>query len=200
MAPETDLFVYRVCADDGSCWADDIALALKTATDNGAQIITMSFGSDSTSSLVSDAISYADEKDVLMIAAAGNDGPYPDSIDYPASSPEVVSVGAIDVRDIIADWSSRGSNGATKHYERNQGDVELVAPGVNVESTWKDGGYAILSGTSMAVPHVAGLAAKLWEKDAEDPAATTRDLLHKITRDIPPEGDDDSSGWGLPQP
>lgn len=200
MAPEADLFVYRVCANDGSCWADDIATALKTATDNGAQIVTMSFGSDSTSSLVSGAISYADKKGVLMIAAAGNDGPYPESIDYPASSTEVVSVGAIDVRDAIADWSSRGSNGATKHYERNEGDMELIAPGVNVESTWKDGGYAILSGTSMAAPHIAGLAAKLWVKDAEDPAEATRDLLHKITADIPPEGDDDASGWGLPQP
>ena len=71
--------------------------------------------------------------------------------------------------------------------------------GVNVESAWKDGGYAILSGTSMASPYIAGLAAKLWQKDALNPAAATRDMLHQFSTDHLPVGDDDASGWGIPR-
>lgn len=198
VAPAVNLFVYQVCSSSGSCWADDISIAIRLATDNGANIINLSLGSDSSSQLISDAVAYASDKNVFVVAAAGNDGPYVGSIDYPAAHSVVIAVGALDINKNIADWSSRGLNSETKPYVVEDGDVEFAAPGVNVESAWKDGGYVVLSGTSMATPHVAGLAAKLWQKDSLTPAFSTRELLHKFSRDLLPLGDDSDSGWGLP--
>ncbi len=198
MAPETNLFAYKVCSNNGTCWADDIAVALRTATDDGANIVNMSLGSDNPSQLIIDSTNYAVSKNVLVVAAAGNDGPYVGSIDYPGADANIVAVGATDKDIQIPDWSSRGNNSKTRVYVVEEKDMELVAPGVSIESTWKDGGYAILSGTSMASPHVAGLAAKLWQKDALNPASATRELLHELTADLLPIGDDDNSGFGFP--
>jgi subtilisin len=199
VAPEANIFAYKVCSDSGMCWADDISVAIRAAADNGTNIINMSLGSDAESALISDAITYASTKNVLVIAAAGNDGPYVGSIDYPAANPTVIAVGAVNSALDVSEWSSRGINSTTEPYVDEDQDIELAAPGVNVESAWKDGGYAILSGTSMAAPHVSGLAAKLWQKDAENPASATRDLLHQFSTDLQPLGDDDASGWGIPR-
>lgn len=194
IAPETSLYAYKVCGANGSCWSDDIAAALRTAADNGAQVVNLSLGSDVKSSLITDAVAYAAGKGVLVVAAAGNDGPYFDSIDYPGALAEVAAVGALDSAFVIPDWSSHGINSTTEPYVVEARDIEFAAPGVNVESTWKDGSYVILSGTSMASPHVAGLAAKLWQGDA----AATRLFLQNSAHELLPPGDDDSSGFGLP--
>jgi len=199
IVPEANILAYKVCSDSGMCWADDIAVAIRTAVDNGANIINLSLGSDMESQLITDAANYAVSKNVLVVAAAGNDGPYIGSIDYPAANSTVVAVGAVNSTLGIPDWSSRGINSTDEQYVIENRDMEFAAPGVNIESTWKDGGYATLSGTSMASPHVAGLAAKLWQKDAKDPASATRDLLHQFSTDIQPLGDDDASGWGIPR-
>ncbi len=198
VAPDASLFAYKVCSANGSCWSDDIAVALRTAADNGANIVNLSLGSDTLSSLIADAINYATDKGVLVVAAAGNDGPYLESIDYPAALVPVVGVGALDATSNIADWSSRGVNSTDTAYLKEEKDIEFAVPGVNIESTWKDGAYVILSGTSMAAPHIVGFAAKLWQKDAPKPAEATRELLHTLSHDILPAGDDDASGWGLP--
>src|SRR3989338_3989679 len=198
MAPEAELFAYKVCSNNGTCWADDIAVALRMATDDGTNIINMSLGSDNPSPLITDATAYAVSKKVLVVAAAGNDGPYIGSIDYPGADMNVVAVGAVDKDIQTPDWSSRGINLTTEPYVVEEKDIELTAPGVGVESTWKDGGYAILSGTSMASPHVAGLAAKLWQKDSLDPASDTREILHRLVTDLLPIGDDNNSGFGFP--
>ena len=198
MVPEANLFVYKVCSNNGTCWADDIAVALRTAADDGVNVVNMSLGSDNPSQLITDATNYAVSKNVLVVAAAGNDGPYAGSIDYPGADANVVAVGAVNEDIQIPDWSSRGNNSTSTYYVVEEKDIEFAAPGVNIESTWKEGGYAILSGTSMASPHVAGLAGKLWQKDALNPASATRELLHKLTTDLLPIGDDDDSGLGFP--
>ncbi len=206
VAPDASIFAYKVCGTNGSCWSDDISDALRTAADKGVNIVNMSLGSDTPDKIIGDAVNYAVSKGVLVIAAAGNDGPYTGSIDYPGAYASVVAVAAIDSSHNIPDWSSRGVNSTTTPYVVEQGDVEFAAPGVNVESTWNNGGYAVLSGTSMATPHVAGLAAKEWQSTALDPASATRALLHdKFSTDLGPLDsnlqpiDDDASGFGLPQ-
>jgi len=198
VAPEANIFAYKVCGTNGSCWSDDIAFALRTAADSNANIVNLSLGSDLESSLIKEAVDYAVGKGVLVVAAAGNDGPYLGSIDYPGANPSVIAVGAFDSTSDIAEWSSRGINSETEPYVVEDRDIEFAAPGVNIESTWKDGSYVILSGTSMATPHVVGLAAKLWQKDAEDPDSATHELLHKFSENLLPPGDDDASGFGFP--
>jgi len=199
VAPETNLFAYRVCSSSGFCYADDIAMAIKEATDNGANIINISLGSDNYSPLIFEGIEYAVTRGLLVVAAAGNDGPYFDSLDYPAASKEVVGIGAFDVFINIAEWSSRGKNSATESYVKEDRDIEFAMPGVNIESTWRDGGYAILSGTSMASPFLTGLASKYWQFTSENPAESTRAFLRNSVDDIHLIGDDDASGWGFPR-
>ena len=199
IAPEVSLLAYRVCSISGSCYSDDVATALKVAADNGANIVNLSLGSDSSSSLIQEGVNYAVSKGVLIIAAAGNDGPYFDSIDYPAAYETVVGVGAFDTLASVSGWSSRGINSTTNPYIKEARDIEFAMPGVNIESTWNNGGYAILSGTSMASPHLAGLAAKYWQSTADKPADATRLLLRAYSEDINLPGDDNSSGWGFPK-
>lgn len=197
-APQASISVFRTCNNAGICLSDDIAVAMRKAVDTGAQIIVLGLGGEAESSFIDDAIAYAKEKEVLVIVAAGNDGPYDDSVDWPARNPLVISVGALDSEKAAAEFSSRGINRITKAYQADEGDIEFAAPGVNIESTFRDGGYAILSGTSMAAPHIAGVAALLWQKDALYPAQTTRFLLHGMAEDLLPVGDDGATGWGMP--
>jgi len=196
VAPEASLMAIKVCGAV-FCWGDDIAAGIRYAADNGANIISMSLGGDLPDPQVLSAIDHAvDNKGVLVIAAAGNDGPTEGSIDYPAAYEKVVAVGAIDINEDVPDWSSRGVNDG--NYSIEEREVEFGAPGVNVESTYNDGCYTYFSGTSMATPHVSGLAAKLWQHTAEDPATATRSYLQDNAIDIWYSGDDPATGFGLP--
>lgn len=198
VAPEANLAVYKVCDTDGTCFADDVASAIRYAVDQKADVVLISVGSDTESSLVRDAVNYATSKGVMVVAAAGNDGPDSGGVDFPAAQDSVVSVGALDAKGNVPDWSSHGNNEISKAFVKEAGDIEFAAPGVNIESTGKDGDYVTLSGTSMAAAHIAGLAAKEWQSDAKEPTETTRDLLHKFSNDVLPLGDDSESGWGVP--
>lgn len=198
IAPGSQVLAYRVCSADGICFSDDIAVAMHDAVDAGAQIIVLGFGGDEASSFMDAAVAYAQEHQVLVVAAAGNDGPYEESVDSPARDPRVVAVGALDEDGAPAEFSSRGTNATTEEYVQDEGDVEFGAPGVNIESTSLQGGYAVLSGTSMAAPHVAGVAALIWQGEDEHPADATRDALHELARDVAPPGDDPATGWGMP--
>jgi len=192
VAPEAKLMEIKVCGNSGFCWADDIAEGIRYAADNGANIISMSLGGDTPDPQILAAIDYAVENGVLVIAAAGNDGPEEGSIDYPGAYVKVIAVGAIDASENVPDWSSRGVNDGD--YVMEEREVEFGTPGVSIESTWNDGCYKYLSGTSMATPHVSGLAAKLWQGSA----GATRDYLHQVAKDIWEPGDDMATGFGLP--
>ncbi len=198
VAPDAKLMIYKVCAADGTCFADDVASGIRHATEEGANIIVLSLGSENQSSLISDAISYANDHDVLVVAAAGNDGPYTNSIDFPASNVSAVSVGVLDSSFTIPDWSARGAN-TTISDDKKAGDLEFVAPGVNIESTSNNSDYVTLSGSSMAAAHIAGFAAKEWQSGADHAAAATRTLLHKLAQPISDEPNANASGWGIPQ-
>ena len=195
VAPDANLSIVKVCDKRGWCYGDDIAAGIYYAADNGANIISMSIGGDNPDPQVLAAIDYAvDEKGLLVVAAAGNDGSADGSIDYPGAYVKVMAVGAIDSTEAVPSWSSRGINDGD--YIIEEREVEFGAPGVSVESTWKDGCYNTISGTSMSTPHVAGLAAKLWQGSA----SATRTKLQERAKlhDVHTHGDDTATGFGLP--
>ncbi len=169
----------------------------------------MSFGGSSLSTVEKEAIDYAVGKGLLLVAAAGNSGPGYDTISYPAAYVKVGAVAAIDSTDTVTDFSARGKNNFDFIIEERE--VEVAAPGKSIESTWKDGGYRFLSGTSMATPHVSGLAAKFWNgvtdlnDDGSINGADVRIFIlgrakdYDITKGILADaGDDPASGFGLP--
>ncbi|MFG6118704.1 S8 family serine peptidase [Thalassobacillus sp. B23F22_16] len=215
VAPDADLWAYKVLNDRGSGYMDDIANAIEHAADEGqAQgvnvVISMSLGASSESSLVTDAVNYANSQGALVVAAAGNSGPDANTIGFPGGLQGAVAVAALENTQEngtyrVADFSSRGNPDTDGDYEIQRLDVEVSAPGAAIESTWYDGGYNTISGTSMATPHVSGLAAKVW---AENPGLSNADLRAELqsratANDIlggigAASGDDYASGFGFP--
>ena len=147
----------------------------------GAKVISMSLGGGASSTLQS-AVSNAYSRGSVLIAAAGNDGN--STVSYPAGYAEVVSVGATDNRDRKASFSNTNA------------DVEVAAPGVNVLSAKRGGGYVSFSGTSMATPHASGVAAVLWQLNPGQTAAGIRGLLNQRVDDLGAAGRDTSFGFG----
>lgn len=200
VAPAVSLQIIKVCGG-GGCFGDDIAAAIDYVAGQGAQVINMSFGGNSESSLIRDAI--ARHPDTLFVASAGNDGPAPGSIDYPAANSNVVAVAAHDTNLMVASFSSRGITDGDDGTLSSR-EIEFSAGGVQVESTNKGGCYSKLSGTSFSSPTIAGLAARLWTA-AGGTASTVRSYLRTIVTDITTAngsgagiGYDIASGYGIP--
>lgn len=198
VAPEAKIIAIKVCSDRGWCWSDDVARGVRYAADKGANIINLSLGGSSMTTDEKNAIDYAVGKGLLVVAAAGNSGPGENTIKYPGAYDKVLAVGAIDSSDAIANWSSRGNNYVTTAWLVEERDIEFAAPGVAIESTYKDGCYATWSGTSMATPHVAGLAAKVWQGSQGVTRIYLQDRARNNYPDIGRSGDDPDAGFGLP--
>jgi thermitase len=147
----------------------------------GVKIISMSLGGPASQTLAT-AVGDASSRGALIIAAAGNDGS--SVLNFPAGFPQVVSVGAVD------------RSGARAAFSNANTDVEVSAPGVDVLSTWSDGGYRTESGTSMATPFVAGVAALIAARDPAGGAAAWRSRLTSAVDDLGPPGRDPQYGFG----
>lgn len=117
------------------------------AVNNGADVINLSLGSATADSGIQAAVEYAHENEVFVVAASGNEGS--DITYYPAGFETTISVGSVDENSVISDFSSYGST------------IDLVAPGDMLYTTNLENGYAQVSGTSFAAPHVAGVLALL---------------------------------------
>jgi subtilisin family serine protease len=194
VAPDCRLLVGKVLGDDGSGDAAGVAAGIDWAVGQGADVLSMSLGSPEMSEEIAAAIRRAVAKGRFVVCAAGNEG-RDDSVDFPGRLAETVAVGAVDRNGRVAKFSSRGEQ------------VDLCAPGQDVVSTYPGGGYAKLSGTSMATPFVAGVVALLLAKHrlhgGATPVENQRQLVEHLRRtavDAGPVGKDPSYGFGLIDP
>ncbi len=161
VATGASFFEDKVLRADGSGYASDLIAGLDWAVENEADIASLSLGAKMDScdgtDILSETVDNTVKGGVLVVVAAGNSGPNSSTINSPGCSKLGLSVGAVDDSDKIPDFSSRGptADGRIK--------PDIMAPGVGITSVSKSGGFVTLSGTSMATPHVAGLAALLLE-------------------------------------
>ncbi len=183
VAYNSELYAVKVLDRRGSGYLSDVILGIEWAIDNQMDVINMSLGSNSPSSAFESVLNYAAAENIIVVAAAGNDA---SAVDYPGAYPTTIAVGAIDDSLDLAYFSSNGP------------EVDVVAPGVNIYSTYKEGSYKSLNGTSMASPHVAGIAAIYKEKYPNSNINDFRDYLVNSSIDLGETGFDYYYGHGLP--
>ncbi len=197
VAPQAEIYAVKVLGDDGSGSFQMIAEGIEWAIENNMDIISMSLGSYVGSDILHKAIKKAYDKNITIVAAAGNDGDEdPDNdIGYPARYDETIAVGSIN-----------------KYYKRSwfssDGDeLDIMAPGQDIYSTYLNNEYAILSGTSMATPFVSGVLALLLSKHKSlggktpvDTPARVREHLIRTADDAGEIGRDNFYGYGIISP
>jgi serine protease len=164
IAYEAKIMPLKVLANGGGGTVADIAEAIKFAADNDADVINMSLGGGGASHLMEEAIDYAHKKNVVIIAAAGNENR--NAAAYPARYPHVISVAATDSVGVKAPYSNYGAG------------VDISAPGGSetgkilqntIDPSSGESVFVGFQGTSMAAPHVAGVAALIKASGIEDP-------------------------------
>ncbi len=152
--------------------AADISAGIRWAVDNGARVLNLSLGGPTDTQVERDAIAYAVAQGAVVVAAMGNAFQNGNPTSFPAAYPGVVAVAAIDQSDHRAPFSQTGPH------------IDLAAPGVAVLSTvWNDG-FATMSGTSMATPHVSGVAALVLSCNASLTGAQVADILRQTARPL----------------
>ncbi len=163
IAPNAKIMAVKGLSDSGSGYISDLANCLIYAANNGADVLSNSWGGSGSSSTLENAVNYAYSQGCVVVAAAGNSNA--DASGYtPAGYANVITVAATDVNDVKASFSNYGSI------------VDISAPGVSVLSS-TGGSYAAWSGTSMACPHVSGVAAVIL---SQDPTLTNAEVDQRI--------------------
>lgn len=187
VAPETNLFAIKVLNANGSGYMSDVIAGIQWSVNNNMKIINMSLGSSVPSKSLKNACDAAYNRGLLIIASAGNSGNSAgtgNNVNYPARYDSVVAVAAIDINNTRAWFSSTGPA------------VELSAPGVNIYSTLRGGTYGYLSGTSMAAPHVTGVASLIISYNPIT-NVQTRIRMQTTVTDLGSMGKDNLYGYGL---
>lgn len=190
VGPQIDLYGIKVLDRNGSGYLSDVIEGLDWAIQNKMQVVNMSLGTTSDVQSFRDAVQRVNTAGIVQVAAAGNSG---GAVIFPAAYSQVIAVSATDKTDTIASWSSRGL------------EVDLAAPGVSIYSTYKGQTYKTLSGTSMASPHVAGVAALVLTQTAKCDSdlngvcspIEVQQRLEATARDLGDTGRDNLYGAGL---
>jgi thermitase len=183
LAPSADILSVKVADSNGAGDSFTLAKGIIEAVDNGAQIVIVCLGSGSPSAILEDAVGYALQRGVAVVAAAGNDGK--EGLVYPARYEGAIAVAAVDAT-------------RRKLYFSNTGpEVDIAAPGYGVVTEVTEEGAATFSGTSAAVPFVAAaVAALLSEESGLSPADAAKAAVN-YTDDVGMPGDDEDFGAGV---
>ena len=159
VAPKASLLVGKVLGNNGSGTLEGVAAGIDWAVKSGADIISMSLGGSIGSPRLHEAVHSALARGCIIVCAAGNEGGlFTNAVGYPGRYGSVITVAAHDRNGLPSGFSSRGA------------EIDFMAPGEDIWSTYRQGGYAKLSGTSMATPFVAGLCALILAKHRQQPA------------------------------
>jgi hypothetical protein len=175
-APQAQILAARAFGDKGDAARAvtlDIAAALDWAAEKGARVINMSFAGPADP-LLAEIIDAAAKKKMILIAAAGNEGPSAPP-QYPAAYPQTIAVSAVNDRAEIYEHANRGVH------------VALAAPGVEVLAAVPHGAYDFSTGTSIACAEVSGIAALLLEKRPDLDGEAMRALLRRTARKLAPD-------------
>ncbi|RYZ96084.1 MAG: peptidase S8 [Sphingobacteriaceae bacterium] len=177
MAPNAKIMPIQVLNAAGAGSNASVAAGIMFAADSSAKVLSMSLGGPDDSAAIRTAVNHAISQGKVMVAAMGNSALTGNPTSYPANYSGVIAVGATDATDIRANFSQYGNH------------IAVSAPGVNIYSTFKGNSYSYMSGTSMACPAVAGLAALML---ANKPTLTPSEIRTKIQN-----GTDDLGSTGF---
>jgi subtilisin len=191
IAYEAEILAGKVLSNAGSGGDAGILAGIEWAIENGCAVVSMSLGAatrpgQAFSQVFERVAQRAQEQGTLIVAAAGNESRRPDVINpvgHPANCPSIMAVAALDAEGAIAPFSNRG-------IDPGGGEVDIAGPGVAVYSSWPmPTRYRTISGTSMATPHVAGIAALYAEQDETARGAALWELLTAGAQELelPPE-------------
>ncbi len=189
VAPDASIYALKVMDRNGSSSISNIVAALQWTVDNKIDVVNISMGGPGGTSL-KEACNAAFQAGVLIVAATGNSER--GGVDYPAAYDSVIAVGATDQQDNPEIYTAQGN------------EVELAAPGTAIYSTKQENNYGTISGTSLAAPHITGVAALILSAGVDDinndGVADNRDVrlkLLKASRDLGKPGRDDLYGYGI---
>ncbi|MGW6014372.1 S8 family serine peptidase [Streptomyces sp. NPDC055210] len=191
VAPQARLRVGKVCTDAGSCPDDAVIAGMEWAARSGAKVVNMSLGgsaTDGTDPLSASLDRLSRETGTLFVVAAGNEGPGARTVGAPGAADEALTVAAVDKKDKMASFSSRGPR--VGDYAPKP---DLAAPGVGIVAaraagtamgTVVDARYTAANGTSMATPHVTGAAAVVAQQHPDLTGGQIKALLMSSAKDL----------------
>ncbi|MEM1222198.1 MAG: S8 family serine peptidase [Verrucomicrobiota bacterium] len=183
IAPEAELFVVRVLDDQGLGTSYDVAQGIIQAVDMGVDVLNMSLGVYQDVQILRDAISYANQQGVILVAAAGNDA-YA-QLPFPAAYPSVLSVTAVDAK------------GQQALFPNQSKSIDFAAPGVGIVTANEEGGTIPFSGTSAAAPFVSGTLAAMLSANTNMSSQQAVQLLQRYLNEAGSSGPDPVYGAGL---
>jgi len=183
IAPATKILSIELLGEDGVGDVFTLSEAIIAAVDRKVDLINLSLGGDRPSAVLSHAIKYATSKNILLVAASGNDGV--GQVAYPARYDEVLGVSALNFNATVADFSNFGDG------------IDLSAPGVDVISAYGADGYAVLDGTSSATAFVSGAALSELSRNPHLSTQQVKELLFTYADETEKPGFDKLSGHGV---
>ncbi len=179
VAPDASVYSVKVLDSRGSGKLSNLVQGMEWCVSQQIKVVNLSLSASKENQTFREVVVAARRAGITMVCAAGNSGPSPNSVGYPARYIETIAVAAIDDRDSVPNFSSRGR------------EIAVSAPGVDVLSTWPGRRYRKSSGTSMAAPHVTGAVALMLEADPALTPSEVKSILQSTSVPLAGAGPDE---------